>query len=54
MLAWFGGVEVDLRAAELAADARLSVYALRLLVLDGMAFFGGVEVGTFTGSADAS
>jgi hypothetical protein len=91
MLAWFGGIEVDLRAAELAADARLSVYALfggievttppnwtiesnakalaggidvltpaqndpdaPVLVLDGMALFGGVEVGTVTGSADAS
>jgi hypothetical protein len=36
VLAWFGGIEVDLRAAELAADARLSVHTL----------FGGVEIKT--------
>ena len=36
MLAWFGGIEVDLRSAELAPGARLSVYAL----------FGGIEVTT--------
>jgi hypothetical protein len=34
MLAWFGGVAVDLREAELAPDARLSVHAL----------FGGIAV----------
>ena len=34
MLAWFGGVAVDLREAELAADARLSAHAL----------FGGIAV----------
>jgi hypothetical protein len=34
MLAWFGGIEVDLRGAELAEGARLSVHAL----------FGGVEI----------
>ena len=34
MLAWFGGVAVDLREAELAPDARLSVHTL----------FGGVAV----------
>jgi hypothetical protein len=28
MLAWFGGIDVDLREAELAPDARLSVTAL--------------------------
>jgi hypothetical protein len=36
LLAWFGGIEVDLRDAELAADARLSAHAL----------FGGIEVKT--------
>ena len=36
MLAWFGGIEVDLRNAELAAGAQLSVHTL----------FGGVEVTT--------
>ena len=36
MLAWFGGIEIDLRNAELAADAQLSVHAL----------FGGIEVTT--------
>ena len=37
MLAWFGGIEVDLRGAELAADgARLSVHTL----------FGGIEITT--------
>jgi hypothetical protein len=36
MLAWFGGVEVDLREAELAPGARLSVNA----------FFGGIEIRT--------
>ena len=34
LLAWFGGVNVDLREVELAPDARLSVHAL----------FGGVGV----------
>lgn len=34
LLAWFGGVEVDLREATLAPDAHLSVHAL----------FGGVAV----------
>jgi hypothetical protein len=36
MLAWFGGIEVDLREAELAPEARLSLHAL----------FGGIEVKT--------
>jgi hypothetical protein len=36
MLAWFGGIEVDLRGAELAEGARLSVHAV----------FGGVEITT--------
>jgi hypothetical protein len=36
MLAWFGGIEVDLRSAELAPGARLSVHAL----------FGGIEITT--------
>jgi hypothetical protein len=36
MLAWFGGIEVDLRSAELAAGARLSVHTL----------FGGIELTT--------
>jgi hypothetical protein len=37
MLAWFGGIEVDLSAAELAAaGARLSVHTL----------FGGIEITT--------
>jgi hypothetical protein len=36
MLAWFGGIEVDLRNAELAAGAELSVHTL----------FGGIEVTT--------
>ena len=36
MLAWFGGIEVDLRNAELAAGARLSTHAL----------FGGIEIWT--------
>jgi hypothetical protein len=36
MLAWFGGIEVDLRGAELAEGARLSVHAL----------FGGIEITT--------
>jgi hypothetical protein len=34
MLAWFGGIAVDLREAKLAADARLTVTAI----------FGGVDV----------
>jgi hypothetical protein len=34
MLAWFGGVAVDLREAKLAPDARLTIGAL----------FGGVDV----------
>jgi hypothetical protein len=36
MTAWFGGIVVDLREAELAADARLTVSTL----------FGGIEIGT--------
>ena len=36
MLAWFGGIEADLSAAELAPGAHLSVHAL----------FGGIEVKT--------
>lgn len=36
MLAWFGGIEVDLREAELAPGARLSLHTL----------FGGIEVKT--------
>jgi hypothetical protein len=34
MLAWYGGIEVDLRGAQLAPDARLSVTAL----------FGGIAL----------
>jgi hypothetical protein len=36
MLAWFGGIAVDLREAELAPDARLSVQTL----------FGGIAIKT--------
>ncbi len=36
MLAWFGGINVDLRDAELAPGAKLTVYTL----------FGGVELKT--------
>jgi len=36
MLAWFGGIEIDLRDAELAPDARLSVRTL----------FGGIDIKT--------
>jgi hypothetical protein len=36
MLAWFGGIEADLRDAELAPGARLSAYTL----------FGGIEIET--------
>jgi hypothetical protein len=36
MLAWFGGISVDLREAELAADARLSIRTL----------FGGIAIDT--------
>jgi hypothetical protein len=36
MLAWFGGIEVDLREAELAPDARLALHTL----------FGGIAVKT--------
>lgn len=36
MLAWFGGIAVDLRDAELAPGARLSVHTL----------FGGIEIKT--------
>lgn len=36
MLAWFGGIAVDLREAELAPDARLSVQTL----------FGGIAIRT--------
>jgi hypothetical protein len=36
MLAWFGGIDVDLRAAELADAAHLSVHAL----------FGGIDITT--------
>jgi hypothetical protein len=91
MLAWFGGIEVDLRAAELAQEARLSTHALfggieittppgwrvesqvktfaggvdaqspaqddpdaPVLVLDGMALFGGIQVTAAATTADAS
>ena len=36
MLAWFGGIEVDLREVELAPDARLALHTL----------FGGIAVET--------
>ena len=36
MLAWYGGIEVDLREVELAADARLSLHTL----------FGGIAIKT--------
>ena len=36
MLAWYGGIDVDLREAELAPDARLSLYTL----------FGGIAIKT--------
>ena len=36
MLAWFGGISIDLREAELAPDARLSLRTL----------FGGIEIDT--------
>jgi hypothetical protein len=36
MLAWYGGLEVDLREVELAPDARLSLHTL----------FGGIEIRT--------
>ena len=36
VLAWFGGIELDLREAELAPDARLSLHTL----------FGGIEIKT--------
>ena len=36
MLAWFGGIDVDLREVELAAGARLSLHAL----------FGGIAIKT--------
>jgi hypothetical protein len=36
MLAWFGGIEVDLREVELAPNARLSLYTL----------FGGIDIKT--------
>jgi hypothetical protein len=36
MLAWYGGIEVDLREVELAPDARLSLHTL----------FGGIEIKT--------
>ena len=36
LLAWFGGIDVDLREAELAEGARLTVHAL----------FGGIDVVT--------
>jgi len=36
MLAWFGGIEVDLSEAELADGAQLSVHAL----------FGGIDIAT--------
>ena len=36
MLAWFGGIDVDLREAELAPGARLSLHAL----------FGGIAIKT--------
>jgi hypothetical protein len=36
MLAWFGGIDVDLREVELAPDARLSLYTL----------FGGINIKT--------
>jgi hypothetical protein len=39
MLAWFGGIEVDLREAELAPDARLSLHTL----------FGGIVIKTPAG-----
>jgi hypothetical protein len=36
MLAWFGGIEVDLGDVELAPDARLSLHTL----------FGGIDIKT--------
>ena len=36
MLAWFGGIELDLRDVELAPPARLSLYAV----------FGGIDIKT--------
>ena len=36
MLAWFGGIELDLREVELAPPARLSLYAV----------FGGIDIKT--------
>ena len=41
MLAWFGGIDVDLRRVELAPGARLSMHAL----------FGGIDVRTGAGLA---
>ncbi len=89
MLAWFGGIAVDLRKAQLAPGARLSVRTLfggiairtppnwrvesrlkalaggvdvpgpakddedaPLLMLEGLALFGGVAVGTKAGPPD--
>ena len=90
MLAWFGGIAVDLRQAQLAPGARLSVRTLfggiairtppswrvesslkalaggvdvstpaeddadaPVLILEGLALFGGVAVGTKAGPPDA-
>ena len=88
MLAWFGGIDVDLSGAELARDARLTVHALfggidvttppgwrvesamkavmggtdargaddpeaPVLTVDGMAVFGGIDVGPKARTASA-
>jgi hypothetical protein len=89
MLAWFGGIEVDLRDAELAAGAELVVHAIYggieittppswriesnakalmggidahtaaqddpaapVLIVTGLALFGGVEISSKAGAAD--
>jgi hypothetical protein len=46
MLAWFGGISLDLRDAELASNARLSVATeARVLAVAGLALLGGISAG---------
>jgi len=64
MLAWFGGISVDLREVELASDARLSLHTLFggidiktppdwRLESEMKAFAGGVDARTSSPGADA-
>jgi hypothetical protein len=64
MLAWYGGIDVDLREVELAPDARLSLHTLFggiaiktppgwRVESEMKAFAGGVDTRTSQGDPDA-